>query len=436
MKYIKTYDNVQLANKLYFTTDKLDKQDKDYILTVTRGDQTTKLISDIYFFHKQHNWNFDKVKKELFQIHKDLVEYNKNVLPIKDFDLYNTKNKDYYYILLNRHKIIENLKKLPSVAIRNLKNDIRTERDEKEMHTYDDHLSYFLALYSMLGNRDNEMTEKIMKKMFKSNITLDKLINFVDDKENLLGGVDFNRDTITELVEDSYGDMSIIFDKNDVLVIKVESADAIKEIGCNSLWCFTYGENNYHSWNNFSYNGIVYVIINLKESSESEEFMWVLITPLEKKYGDNDNYPLHNMANDNYYDPYTVLKRLIGDKKTIKKLFTFDYEPYESIHQRITKTYEEFEIKTEYVIHTADDKKTMIIWCVEDPNSSTLYFKKMYKYYKESNRLTKYGNDENYTRVDKDDIARIQQNIIFTSDNIQDCIDMINILSDQNKYNI
>lgn len=323
MKYLKSYENIQLADKTYFSTSKLDDEDKKYILSITHGDQTTKIISDIYFMHKD-DWKFDNIKKELYKIHKDLVNYNKNVFPIKNFNLYNPENHDYYYILINRSKIIDNIKKLPSIAIRNLKADIRTERNANEMHTYEDHLSYFLAHYSMLGNRDEKMIENITKKMFKSNITLDQLLKFVEDKENLLGGVDFNRDTITEIIEDSYGDMTLVFDKNDVLVIKVESAEAIKAIGCNSVWCFTYGDDNYKNWYNYSENGTVFVIINLKEATNSEEFMWVLIKSLEKKYDEDDYYPLFNMSNDNYCDPYSVLKPLIGDKKTIKKIFSFE----------------------------------------------------------------------------------------------------------------
>jgi hypothetical protein len=212
-----------------------------------------------------------------------------------------------------------------------MKADIRQPRNYNEMHDYNDRMSYFMANYSLVGNRDPKLLKKIHDKMFKSNITLDMLLDFVEEKENLLGGKEFTKDMINDMIRnESDEDMSIIFETDNVMVVKIESYDAIKKIGCNSFWCFTYGGQSSRHWNEYSYNGIVYVIIDFSLPSDDPEFMFTLIKPLQKyksynEGGENeDSSPVFNMANENYNNPYDVLIRLVG-KNNIKKLFTFDY---------------------------------------------------------------------------------------------------------------
>ena len=329
MKYL--YEYKQLADKIYFKTNQLSDEDKKFIYSITKGDNTTKIISDIYFNYKDL-WLFDKIKENLPNIHQQLLNYNPNVFPITDFDIINSNNEKYIYnTLVDRQELIDNLKNLPSFAIRNLKTEIRKPRDNQEMHRYAQDFSYFMSQISMLNNRNEETRNKIYKKIFKSGSTLKTLLRFSDDKENLLGGVDYTKQYVYDLIKESEyeEDMSIIFEENDVMVIKIESAEAIKKIGCNSLWCFTYGEDNYKTWYNYSYNGVVYVIINFKLPFDDTEFMHVLIKPLksEKFYNKEKNeheIPLFNMSNDNYYNTYPILRSLVG-KPNIKKLFTFDY---------------------------------------------------------------------------------------------------------------
>jgi len=72
-------------------------------------------------------------------------------------------------------------------------------------------------------------------------------------------------------------------------------------------------------WSNYSYNDIVYVIIDFKEKSDSDSFMHVLIKPLINDNGklikysneDVDDYPIFNMSNENYYSPIFNLKKFI-----------------------------------------------------------------------------------------------------------------------------
>lgn len=330
-------ENIQLADKVYFKTGKLSDEDKEIIIGVTGGDNYTKIISDIYIHLKENYYNSNQLSKQLGLLYNDIISYNKNVFPIIGFDINNPSNVNEIVAGLDsRRKIINEIKKLPSIAKRNLKGDIRKERTYYELSRYQNDLNYFMGYYSLLSNRDEDIQLKIARKMFKGNTTLEELMRFVDEKQNFLGGVEFTRKDIEELSESE--DFDIIYKKDESMIVRVDSPQGIKSIGCNSLWCFTYGsgyDSAYRQWNEFSHNGIVYVLIDFREESDSEDFMHVLIKPLTDEddnlitYNEDneDDQPLYNMSNENYTNPYGVLEHLFGKDypEIIEKYLNFDY---------------------------------------------------------------------------------------------------------------
>jgi hypothetical protein len=330
-------ENVQLADKEYFNTGLLNQDDKKVILNITHGDSYTKLITDFYsYLTKHYVWeSTTSIIKRLYSLYNDVKTYNKNVFPIIGYDIIKPTNiYDLIFSLESRNKIIAELKKLPSIAIRNLKADIRQPRNGYELENYLHDLQYFTVYYSYLSNRDEKTQMKFANKLFKNNTTLKDLIRFTDEKSNFIGGVEITRDDIIKMSQSE--NFEVIYEQGNSMIVKVTSPDGIKAIGCNSLWCFTYGkglDNAYSDWYRYSYNGIVYVLINFNENYDSEDFMYVLISPLTNdngrliKYDDNaDNSPIYNMSNENYYSPYEILNGLFGDKtrKVIKNYLNFN----------------------------------------------------------------------------------------------------------------
>lgn len=325
-------ENIQLADKVYFNTGKLKTGTRNTILSITKGDNYTKIITDFFVvLLKQNTYN---IIEELRLLYNDVKTYNKNVYPVIGYDVYNPSNAlELILSLQKRRKVIEEIKKLPSIATRNLKDDIRKERTSNELDNYLSDLKYFMSHYSLLGNRDKDTQIKILRKMFKGNTTLEQLMRFVDDKQNFIGGVDFTKDDVKKISQTK--DFEIIYEQGDIMIVRVDSADGIKAIGCNSLWCFTYGsgfDTAYHQWNHYSYNDIVYVLIDFREKSDSEDFMHVLIKPLTDKDGnfieyDEDAYPIYNMSNENFTNPYSILNHLFGKnyKKIIIDYLNFNY---------------------------------------------------------------------------------------------------------------
>ena len=280
------------------------------------------------------NYNFEP---DLKQAYSQLKTYNKNYFPIEDFDKNNLTNINLY-TFGERGKVIEHMKKLPPVAIRNMKEDIRKERSSQEFSEYEDQLENFLSGYAQLSNRPEKIRRAIIQKMFKNNVTLDDVTDFMRDKFNLIGGIPYTKKMINKIIkedEKAYdSQLTLIYDENNIMVIQVEGPEGIKKIGSNTLWCFTYGENSWDTWIKYSTNDVAYVFINFKVKSDDEGFMYVLIKPLdydEEEAGDNNNVnegKLYNMLNEDEYNPLGLIEYLIGLEKA-REILTFGHEPDE-----------------------------------------------------------------------------------------------------------
>lgn len=321
-------ENQQMAEKIYLKTGKLSPEEMERIVAITHGDNTTKLIADLYYNETNHGWDVDKLP----MIHQQLLSYNKNLFPIKNFDVYNKSNNLTIGLFIKRQSVLDNMAKLPSIAKRNMRREIATPRDYNEFSQYANDLDYFLAQYSLLSNRNEKFRKSIEKKMFKADITLDDLIDFAGEKENMIGGGNVTRNMINKVVKENYYDLEIVYNKGNIMVIDVTSPDGIKAIGCNSLWCFTYGSGfdaAYRQWNNYSTNDHVYVIIDFNESSDSTEFMHVMITPINPdRDEDTEHTSIYDMSNEALYDPQSFIENKIG-LETARKILTFGEEPKE-----------------------------------------------------------------------------------------------------------
>lgn len=363
-------ENIQQADKIYFKTGLLSPNVRKHIVHITEGDAWTKLLTDIYYteminWKKNGHWAVgaigDKYKepeseseyhtpgqddmmnledwKKMRQFHNQLKTYNKNVFPIIGLSANGVKDIwELIRSLKERGSILEFLKQMPSVAIRNMKADIRTERNSSDLQSYRHGLEHFLLYYSLLGNRDPKLRKNVENKMFIAGVTLNDLLGFVEEKENLLGGAKFTKNSIKKIVrENSQNELEIIYENGNYMVVEVVGPHGIKEIGCNSLWCFTYNsgfDGAWRQWNNYSTNGIVYAIIDFSEPSDSPDFMHVLIKPLDYSAdtqsddGDENDSKLFNMANEESYNSLGFIEGSIGTD-TAKKLLTFGEEPEE-----------------------------------------------------------------------------------------------------------
>lgn len=362
-------ENLQLADKVYFKSGELSPKVREIILRVTNGDPYTKIMTDIYHTmlmnnHRTGNWalkhidpeyqetekpendvmNIEDLRK-LRPLYNQLKEYNKNVFPIKGFNINGVQDtNELIRSLTQREKIINIFNEWPSIAKRNMKADIRKDRDSREMNHYRDTLENADAYLSQLNNRNEEARRSILAKIFTNNTTLDNVMDFLYNKESLLGGVDMTRKQVGQILKydkENYDELKVKYNKGDIMIIEVSGPEGIKLIGCNSLWCFTYnrkgGGTNWDDWYKNSTNGYCYIIIDFSQSSDSEDFMHVLTKPLLYDYSDyrGDSERLYNMANrdmgdydDEIYDSY--INQIIGslmDLPTAMKVMNFGIKP-------------------------------------------------------------------------------------------------------------
>jgi hypothetical protein len=327
-------ENLQLADKVYFNTGKLSLEDKKEILSITNGDPYTKIISDFFFNKTQDN-------KTLVGLYNQLKTYNKNVFPIYGFNINGVHDTpDLIKALIEREKILNIFNHWPSIAKRNMKADIRVERDSKEMEEYRHNLEYADSDISLLNNRNEKAKNTILMKMFPNNTTLDDVLDFIEEKGNLLGGTDLTKKQIGQILKkdsQEYDELKVKYNKGNIMIIEVTGPEGIKLIGCNSVWCFTYnrkGDTNWNDWNNNSTNGYCYIIINFNEPSNSETFMHVLTKPLMYDYsdvGESGSNRLYNMANrdvgdddedSGFYSVNNYIENLI-DLPTAMKVMNF-----------------------------------------------------------------------------------------------------------------
>lgn len=335
-------ENLQLADKVYFKDGKLSPRVREIILSITNGDPYTKIMTDIYYTmlmegHMTGNWALKQIDPEhqetekpendvmniedlrkLRPLYNQLKEYNKNVFPIKGFNINGVDDTPYLIKALEyRQRILNIFDKWPSIAKRNMKDDIRTERDSREMNDYRYDLEYADSYISQLNNRNEEAKMIILKKIFTKNTTLDDILDFVQEKENLLGGNELTRKQINQILKkdrETYDELEVKYNKGNIMIIEVSGPEGIKKIGCNSVWCFTYnrgdGNTNWSDWYKNSTNGYCYVIIDFSKSSNSEDFMHVLTKPLlydYSDYGTDGSERLYTMANrDVHNDDYSI----------------------------------------------------------------------------------------------------------------------------------
>jgi hypothetical protein len=359
-------ENLQLADKVYFNSGKLSPRVREIITRITNGDPYTKIMTDIYYTmltnnHRTGEWAMKHLDPEhqetekpendvmstpdlqkLRPIYNQLKEYDKNVFPIKGFNINGVQDtNDLIRALIQREKIINIFGKWPSIAKRNMQKDIRTERNGDEMYNYRDILELADSYVEMLNNRNENAKKAILMKMFPNNATLEDVIDFAQEKENLLGGVDLTRKQIDEILKkdsEQYDELDVKYNKGNIMIIEVSGPNGIKEIGCNSVWCFSYNrnsDNNLKDWANNSTNGYCYVIIDFNKPSNSDTFMHVLTKPLRYDYldyGETGSERLYTMSNrdvhdDEYDGEYSItvneyIEKLI-DLPTAMKIMNF-----------------------------------------------------------------------------------------------------------------
>jgi hypothetical protein len=329
---LKYYDfineNIQLADKYIFSKDLLSEDQKKYLLNICLDKKNFFILSQIYVYINNHSF----IRKDILKLYTYLSSYDKKFINI-GLDFYKNYSEQEIGNLINSLENVSKIKKifqkLPSIALRNLRHELKNLNSPWDISHYLDNLEYFYSFWGLLSNKSPLFRKKIEQKLFKNNITLKKLMNFTDEKRNLFLDTKMSKKEIIDIIEETqltWDILNVVYDKNNILVIEVSDPQGIKNIGNYSLWCFTYGDDiNIRQWKEFSYNDIVYVIFDFSLLISDPYFSMVLIKPFKMNNSDRGDFSLWDNHNEPIEsNPKTFLSKLIGTIKEVNKIFTFN----------------------------------------------------------------------------------------------------------------
>lgn len=292
-------ENYQLAMKLY--GNRLDQDDIAFLDRLTGRDYTYKTMAELLIQNKEFDDRSGWSDKAWADAYTQLKGYDRRVFPIEGFDFDSRRAVVSKHLMDVRAKVIRTVAKWPSIAKRNLRRDIATPRDVREFVALKNAVEYADAHLSYLENRTPEQKEAILRKIFSSDHpTFDDVLDFMEEKENLLKGgkVAADKKDLYKLIEKYNYDLNVVYDKGNIVVIDVTGQPGIKALGCNSLWCFTYGSEYGKAgeqWDHYSHNGHVYAIVDFSVPQDDPSFIHILIKPLEMD--SEQETVLYDMAN-------------------------------------------------------------------------------------------------------------------------------------------
>lgn len=323
-------ENLQQADKLYFKSGKLTPQDRELVLSITNGDNYTRLVSD-WLYHLTKIWKEDSnsvtVKKFLPDFYQYLKTYDKNVFPVaynlEDYSaLTNDNNKhilELFSCLKERETAIKQLSKLPSIGRRNLGSLIRTPQNSE--YGFKDVAEKLSNLNKQIERlpKNSEKYDSILNKIFNSKNSLKDMVETAEHFVNAFNQYteDISKEDIIEHLD--YIDADLIQNSNNILVIKVNDYEAMQTIGCSSLWCFS-RPNSESFWDDYARLGYVFVIFDFNRDTDDALFMMVLLPDTDTVYS-STNIPIEDIAEDIEYG-YTYLKKIGVDLNKIEKYNT------------------------------------------------------------------------------------------------------------------
>ena len=316
-------ENLNQADKIYFKTGLLTPEDKEIVLDITHGDAYTRLISD-WLYHLTKVWNDhghrDSTIKMLNQLYDELKGYNKNVFPLKyDLQKYNAQASgrgmhilDLAEMLTSRQRAINVLRKLPSVAIDNLKKIIREPRNHKYDFDkiYEDlsHLKVSLEYIPGPSRYDDEESTKkkeirrnmMLNKIFASNNSLEQMVAISGQFANAFN-VNADESPKEEIIDNlEYIEADLVQNSGDILVIKANDQEAISKLGCTSMWCFS-RPGGEQEWQDYAQRGYVYVIYDFSKDFDDALFMMTYLPDSGEIYS-SINVPIENLGIENEYN--------------------------------------------------------------------------------------------------------------------------------------
>lgn len=304
-------ENLQQADKIFFNSGKLSPEEREFVLSITKGDSFTRIMAD-WLYHLTKIWSETLTSVTTITFMGDfysyLKTYDKNVLPVvHDINNYTALTNergvhvlDLFSCLKNRSRAILNLNKLPSTAKRNLQNVIR--KPESNEHGFQILGDKFRDLNNSLTNlpKDDAKRQMLMGKIFTSKNSLDQMIDMANHYSFAFNsrGEETSKDDLIANLE--YINADLIQNSENILVVKVNDYESMQDIGCTSAWCFSQPDSDNY-WNDYASLGYVFVIFDFSKDFDDATFMMTYLPVTSEVYA-STNVSLDALDIDDEFD--------------------------------------------------------------------------------------------------------------------------------------
>lgn len=303
-------ENLNLADKLFFRPGKLSPEVREGIVGITEGNNFTNLVASLYYHFKQDGQYDQGIMSMCEEFNDELINYDKNLFPVPgnltDYGL-DVQHDGFHVLTLaellkNRNLLVYQWSKVSSLIKRNIlpliKNELYAHNPGKGTQHEQTNLTYAFKAAAKILQEINETLkvlspkkfEEIVPKLFSSHIrTLTELHKGITNLKNTLSmmnsNMGFTKDNVYENAAE-YG-CKIVKDDNNIMIVKVISAEAMQALGCFSSWCFAVpGGDEY--WDDYAPRGYVYIIYDFSMDVEDSRFMMVYLPDTNALYLSNN----------------------------------------------------------------------------------------------------------------------------------------------------
>ena len=330
-KELSLSENLQLADKLYFKTGELTDNDRKLILSITGGDNYTKLIADAFHHFKQFeqdkdDWNPNSIRmmKKMYEYIKD---YDSNFFPIVDYDPQNIiKPKlhilELFEALQDRENVVGFVREhFDRIYLRNIRDDIRKPRTRWEFVELFNKMKDLRSQFNTLKTINPVYSDKIFKKAFSSkNKTIDSVLQHLKNIKNFLVN-DITPNQIREEIK-YCSESNIVYEKNKVMIILVGSNQDMVTLGNNTLWCFARQSYDQDYWDTYAQGSHVYIIIDFKKHV-THMYKFVVYLPSSSDFYDMYNELIQDIEDYSIKigisDIYSLMDRIDNQMEPFKK---------------------------------------------------------------------------------------------------------------------
>lgn len=218
------------------------------------------------------------------EFHYHLKDYDPNVFPVKNLNHLQSPVAIDELEMEYRQKVINLIRELPKVFIRNHKDLIRRPIDDIDVDVMSQ-LNTIAVAIKRLPTKEPLHTQ-LVNKILSSTNTLFKASEVADtlalNYNTKTAGV--TRESILSGLKDI--NAKIIRHTPEFLIIRANDKTAIEKLGCLTLWCFSIykGKEGNEYWTGkagYAKSGYAYVIYDFTKDTEDANFLLVYLPESE-----------------------------------------------------------------------------------------------------------------------------------------------------------